>query len=270
MQIVALGLKKQIIRLLFLSLIVAVVSVSTIGNAKEVEYGAVPGEKLVFNVHWMGVPGGRAEMTMGEAEEGKYNIKAMVKTIGVVSFFHPLRDTLRSVGDRLLDGGFRSSNFTRDQRRGKKSRKINVEFDQKNRLVTRTATYEKPTLINTTSNNVKDPVALFYAIRSLPKLIPNTTLQWLTVGRKEYKVLIKIGKPKKKSVPLGRYNVIPVKLIVPSDAGLVRQEEALTIWLSTDNRRMPLRVETRLSLGSVAADLVEFNDGRGGHGELSD
>ncbi|MBF0381904.1 MAG: DUF3108 domain-containing protein [Magnetococcales bacterium] len=252
------------------ALCLTVFFISNNSMAEQTVYGAVPGEKLVFNVHWLGVPGGRAEMVMAKAPVGSYKLEAKVKTIGVVSFFRPLKDKLQSVGDRLEDGGYRTRVFTRFQRRGKKNRKTTVKFDQENGLVTRTSSYEKPQEINLTSDNVNDSLALFYAIRSLPELKPNTTLQWYSVGRKQYDVRIEIGEAKQQSLPLGMQHVIPIKLIVPTGVGLVRQEEALTIWLSTDKRRMPFRVETRLSLGNVAADLVEYNDGRGGRGELSE
>ncbi|MBF0194348.1 MAG: DUF3108 domain-containing protein [Magnetococcales bacterium] len=268
MQSIVLPLKKNAIILLFISLIQGILFQPAIGTTEEKVYGASPGEKLFFNVHWMGVPGGRAEMSMEMAKEGEYKIKAMVETIGVVSLFHPIHDFIYSFGDRLPNGEFVSRKFIRDKQRGKKFRNTTVTFDQKNRVVTRISTYKKPIIINTSTDNIKDPMTIFYAIRSLPKLTPNTTLHWLSVGKKEHKVRIEIGEPKQKSVPLGRHNIIPVKIIEPNGVGMVSQEEALTIWLSADKRRMPYRVETRLSIGSVAADLIKYDDGLGGHVEL--
>lgn len=51
-------------------------------------------------------------------------------------------------------------------------------------------------------------------------------------------------------------------------SNLFRHQGALTIWLTDDNRRLPLRVETKVKIGEVAADLIRYDDGRGGHAEM--
>ncbi|MBF0453247.1 MAG: DUF3108 domain-containing protein [Magnetococcales bacterium] len=240
-------------------------------GTKKTLYGGVPGEQFTFNVHWMGIPAGRAEMKMNQAGPGKFDLEAMVETIGMVRFLHSLKDTLRSKGEWLENGGFRSTSYFKDQRKGSQVRQVDYQFDRETKVVTRLRKGEKPIPIKISSIKVNDPLAVFYTLRGLSNLEPGKSLVWITVdGRREYNMQVDIGKPAQRFTPLGRFKIIPIKVKIPSSGELFRQEEAIEIWLTDDERRMPVRVETRLSLGGVAADLVAYRDGRGGHGELGE
>ena len=243
----------------------------TDGNSATETYGAVPGEKLVFNVHWIGIPAGRAEMKMEKAEPGKYKLEAMVEAVGMVKFLHNVKDTLISRGDRLTNGEFQTVNYHKDQRKGKRIRQSDYQFDREKNIVSRLKKGEKPKHIKVSSKKANDPLAVFYTIRSLEKLTPGQSLVWMTVdGSKEFKMLFEVGEKIEKYTPLGWFDIIKVKVSIPASGELFRQEEAIELWLSADKRRLPIRVETKLSLGGVAADLVEYDDGRGEHKELHD
>lgn len=231
-----------------------------------VSLGAINGEQLIFNVHWMGIPAGRAEMKMETSEPDQYQLSANVETIGMVKFLHAIQESLLSQGLRSASSPFQSVMFEKKERKGKRDRLVVYHFDRQRGEVARSKNKGKPFVIKTSSPQVSDPLALFYALRAHPKLTSGTTYKWLTVdGRKEYAVEIEVGQSQKKFTPLGGFDILPIKIKVPASGDMFRQEEAIEIWLTTDDRRLPIRVETRLSLGGVAADLVEFSDGRGEH-----
>ncbi len=253
---------------IFLGLVLLPLFATTTAQAGQL--GTVPGEKLLFNVHWMGVPGGRAVMQTKSASPGSFELESTVETTGLASWFHSLHDKLHSWGEYGDNGKMRTSRFFRDQKKRGQVRQVTHEFDRKKGVITRLAKDEKTLLIEIDSDVVNDPLALFYSLRALPELQPGANMQLMTVSVKLYPVTVDIGQPTKKFTPLGSFHVIPVKLSVPSNEGLFKQKEALTIWLTTDDRRLPVRVETRLAIGSVAAELVEYDDGRGGHQGLTD
>ena len=256
---------------LLLSLLLLISFFAADAQAGARKYGGVPGEKLTFNVHWLGIPAGHAEMNMYQADAGKYSVEAMVEAIGMVKFIHAIKDKLQSVGDILASGEFRTISYNKDQRKGSRIRQIEYKFDRNKKVVTRLQKGEKPKQIIVSNGEVSDPLSYFYSLRTMPELEPGKSLIWLTVdGHKEYKMQVDIGEKIKKYTPLGGFDVITVKVKIPSSKELFRQEEAIVIWFTADERRMPVRVETRLSVGSVAADLVAFDDGRGNRGELGE
>ncbi|MBF0448888.1 MAG: DUF3108 domain-containing protein [Magnetococcales bacterium] len=264
-----LSTRPALLSISFLSLFLTTVPLLASTEEQTPVFGGVPGEVLIYNVHWVGIPAGRAEIKMGQAEPNQYKLEAMVETIGMVKFLHAIKDTLNSSGDRLDDGTFHSSTYFKDQRKGSNIRQTTYEFDREKNVVQRLRKKEKPIHITISKGEVNDPLAVFFTLRSLPKLEPNTSLSWVTVdGRKEYEMTVEIGQPTQEFTPLGRFDIIPIKVKIPSSKELFRQEEAIEIWLTNDHRRMPVRVETRLSLGGVAADLVSFKDGRGGQDDI--
>jgi hypothetical protein len=49
-----------------------------------------------------------------------------------------------------------------------------------------------------------------------------------------------------------------VEPLVPRGSGLFAQEGALTVWVTDDARRIPVRARTRVAVGSVSADLESY------------
>jgi hypothetical protein len=234
------------------------------------QYGSAPGENLVFNVHWLGIPAGIASIRRDEADPGKYQAQAIIETTGMVNVIHALKDTLLSTGNVLESGKLQTVDYHKNQRKGKRVRITDYKYDRENLAVIKTRRGEKARTIKTSTHNVNDPISIFYSMRAIPTIPENSTLSWLAVdGSKEFPISVKIGKKARKYTPLGWFDLIPVTVMLPSGGGLIDRTEAITILLTADNRRLPIRVETKLSLGGVAADLVKYSDGRGGHGDIN-
>ena len=47
------------------------------------------------------------------------------------------------------------------------------------------------------------------------------------------------------------------------EGGLFRSEGRLFVWLTDDDRKMPVRVSTKISIGSVDSELLEFGGTNG-------
>ncbi|MBF0358377.1 MAG: DUF3108 domain-containing protein [Magnetococcales bacterium] len=234
-------------------------------------YGSAPGEKLIFNVHWMGIPAGIATMSRYTADIGKYKVEAILETTGMVSFIHALKDTLLSTGNVLESGKLQTVKYHKNQRKGKRVRITDYKYDRENLTVIKIRKGEKARTIKTSTKNANDPISVFYTMRSMPTIPEDSTLSWLAVdGSKEFTISVKVGKKTKRYTPLGWFDLFPVTVMLPADGGLINQTDAITILFTADNRRLPIRVETKLSLGGVAADLIEYYDGRGGHGEINE
>ncbi len=267
---------KRIKTIIKTGLTAAIISVAVLcaplvshGEADDKIYGAVEGEKLVFNVHWLGIPAARAVMKMNSAASGKYQLEAKVQTIGMANFIHDVNDLLKSDGNLSSTRDFQSSTYHKDQRTGNKIFLSDYLFKLEESAIYRSWKNQKPKKIDITSKNTNDPLSAFYTLRSRPQLLPDTTLTWHTIdSNKEIKLIVKVGHKRVEHTPLGMFEIIPLKVKTPASVELFRQEDAIEIWLTADERRMPVRVETRMKLGSVAADLVEFDDGRGEQGNL--
>ena len=237
--------------------------------------GAVPGERLHFDVHWMGIPAGEAVMQMDDAPPGAYAVQMTMATTGMVRLIHVLNETMRAEGQSSPAGRFEVQRYTKDQRKSKKIKWTTYQFDREMQQVHRVQkeagrhSDERETIFLNSDETV-DPITGFYALRAWPKLLPNTTLHWFVVdGDKIYCLSIAIGGSHRLKTPLGSFTAFPVRVVVEnSEQFLHRKKErsqsnAIVVWLTDDIRRIPIRLEAEMAIGAVVAELVAFEDGRG-------
>lgn len=250
--------------LIFIAALSLLVAPVFAGNSAK--FGASPGERLTFNIHWMGVPGGHAEIKVKELQPKSYILEAGLESTGVVKFFHPIKEYLRANGEPAQTG-FTSDHFFKDQRKGSRIRLTDIKFLRAENIALWTRRGEETQRIEIPGKLISDPLSAFFTLRSLPELQPGYSFSMSTlVDKKCYDAAIRVGKMEKLYTPVGWYDVFPVTLDVPS-SDLLQHRGSLVIWLTADQRRLPVRVETQLKVGYAAADLVAFIDGRGGHVE---
>jgi hypothetical protein len=237
--------------------------------------GSVAGERLVYNVHWSGFPvpagTGVLEHVSGPAAEegapGSYRLRAALRSIGVAHAFYSVEDVLEAEGSGS-GAGMRVLRFSRQQqdKNGVQKRTSHL-FNRPGGEVTRTGTGERmlaPVVLpEQAAVDANDPLTAFYAFRGLPKLSPSFKMEsTLVYGSKVYTAHVTVGDRMPLFTALGWFDVIPVEMYVPQST-VLRQPGSMTIWLTDDERRLPVRVKSRVRLGSVVADLMEFTDGRG-------
>ncbi len=239
------------------------------GYTQSVVLGALPGERLKFNVQWYGVPAGEAFMEMRAAKPGKYSLIAGVKTIGLVKFMHPLSDQLMADG-LLSASGMSTRYYIKQQLRGRKNRLIKYHFDRKWEEAIQNQKGEFPFEIGGVLPGVNDMLTGFYTLRACARLRPGATIYLpMLDGQKIYYVLAEVGQPERLNTPLGWFDVLRLTVTV-ENSELFRTQGKIVVWLTNDARRMPVRVESRIDYKRVAADLFFFEDGRGGRKSLKE
>lgn len=231
--------------------------------------GAAPGEILKFNVQWYGVPAGSAYMESRPTMSGQYSLTAGVESIGLIKFLHPIKDVLHTEGF-LSPKGFVTRYFSKHQQRGDSSRLIEYRFDREWGEVVRTQEGEEPFIIGGVNPGINDLVTGFFTLRACPSLGPGANLYLpMLDGKKIYEVAASVGPSERLNTPLGWFDVLPMTVMV-ENSDLFRLQGSVVVWLTNDIRRMPVRVESRIDFKSVAADLIFYEDGRGGRGEMKD
>lgn len=231
------------------------------------ELGAAPGEELLFNVHWLGVPAAKAAMRAEEPEPGRFAFSAALESVGMVSAFYPVEDLL-VVSGHWRAAGLRALYYLKQQREGERLRKLEFRFQRPEKTVLRTRDDRVQPPLTEAEEAINDPIAAFYDLRAHPGLKPGAKLVFTVAdGDKKYDAEVSVGPSERMFTPLGWFQALAVQPQL-QESMLFRHKGQLTIWLSDDPRRLPLRVETEVKVGHVAADLVGFRDGRGGSGSI--
>ena len=153
---------------------------------------------------------------------------------------------------RLHEGTFHNTSVIRFDRKGEKAWLSDTVFtDMKARKVKRSA--DTAVAIQGMEHSI---MSAFYYVRTMPLTVGDTSRFSAVSGKKRYdlKVLVH-GKETVESV-LGKVPCIKVEPVLDGD-GIFVSKGRIFIWLTDDDRRIPVLMECEIALGSVKAKLLE-------------
>jgi len=109
----------------------------------------------------------------------------------------------------------------------------------------------------TVAEPVFDPIGVIYYLRSLPLAIGDEIPLAIFDGRHLRKIAIIVGGPERIRVPAGEFECLVLKPESLDDRSLTSAADYLRVWLSADERRLPVRIEQRASFGKIVLKLAE-------------
>lgn len=206
------------------------------------------GETLRFAMSILGTAGGELTLSAKETElAGKPAWKFELSAVSgeFLSKFFLVRDYLASWVDPR---SFQSLRFEKHTVEGKRVRDELIEFDYPGKLATRDG---KPTPI---TENTLDSLSSVYYIRLLD-LAPGKPPVLLTVVSKRMFPLsvIVLGR-ETVTTPAGTFRTIRVEPRSPSE-GLIGKGKNLVLWLTDDERKMPVQLKSKLKVGTLIGKL---------------
>ncbi len=227
------------------------------------------GEELLYKVYyhlgWIWVPAGEAKFKVRDA--GKYyEMKVTAKTFDSYEWFFKVRDTFYSKIDKekLLP-----HYFVRKVHEGNYRRYDSLVFNQSNGLADSYNGKTKKTVRKKTihfEECMHDLLSVFYFLRNIDvasyKVGDYIPVKML-MDEKIYPIKVRYkGKEKSKEVKdLGIYNTI---LVVPDliTGNVFKEGNKMNIWVSDDKNKIPLLIESPLSVGRAKAVLFSAKGNR--------
>jgi hypothetical protein len=180
-----------------------------------------------------------------------YNITFDVNTVPSFDWIYKVRDHYETYMD--IDGLF-PWRFEQHIREGGFSRDFSAFFDQRNgKAKTSEGEYKIP-------KDVNDIVSAFYYTRTLnfSKLKVGETIRLQNFYKDSvYALDVKYLGKERVSVTAGTFNCIIVEPIIVK-GGLFKSEGSIYVWLSDDNLRIPVKVKTKIVIGSIDAVLTSY------------
>ncbi|MEP2936351.1 MAG: DUF3108 domain-containing protein [Gilvibacter sp.] len=243
-------------RLLIIALILA--SAQAIGQSQKA-YG--DGEWFKFRIHYGLITAGYATLEVDQTTlEGKqvYHIIGEGKTTGVSRLFFRVEDYYQSYVDIDRDIPYR---FIRKIDEGGHTKDIQIDFDHDTNkaLVFNKKHNTKQTL--DFPKEAQDMVSAFYYLRNRLDVRTlkegDVTEMNMFFDKETYKFRLKFLE---REVIKTKFGEVPCLVFRPYvQAGRVfKEKESLTVWVSDDENRMPIRIKASLAVGSLKADLIEF------------
>lgn len=214
------------------------------------------GERLVFDVGFGFVIAGEAVMEIPDYDyyNGRkcYRIQFRVNSLPFFSTFYKVEDRYLSLMD--VEGLF-PWRFEQRIREGGYKRDFNAEFDHIN-LVARTS--EGEYMI---PQYVHDVVSAFYFTRTLnfSGFRPGQRIHLQNFYKDStYQLDVKFRGKQTVEVPVGRFHCIVIEPLV-KEGGLFKSEGSILLWLTDDERKIPIKVMSKIIIGSITAELREYS-----------
>ena len=235
-------------------------------GAKAVEkaFPFYPGEKLTFEAKWSFIPAGEAilEILPIETTNGvrAYHFVMTAKTYPYIDLFYKVRYRI----DAYTDLDITRSLLYEEKKEGKSKKDIVVKFNWKKHEAQYSNFGNKRKPISIMPGSF-DPLSVFYAFR-LNDLKDNRELKApVTDGKKCIMGKAKVVKRETITVPSGTYDTYLVEPDLEHIGSVFDKTKnaKVKIWVTADPRRIPVKIKSKVALGSFVGELVSV-EGTGG------
>ncbi len=187
-----------------------------------------------------------------------YDIQFQVKSLKSLEFLYKVRDRYRTFLD--VEGIF-PWHFEQHIREGNYKRDFEATFDQVRNIAyvpKKDTAYEVPPYVH-------DIVSAFYFVRTLDlKNMKKDSVFFLEnfFDDTTYRLGVKIRGRQTIEVDAGKFKCVVIEPLVV-EGGLFKSEGSILIWVTADDRKIPVKVGTKILIGYVGAELTKYKGIRG-------
>lgn len=213
------------------------------------------GEEVKYRIHYGLVNAGYATMSVSETETD-YHFVGKGWTVGLASVFFKVKDQYESYVDKAT---LAPNHFVRSINEGGYKINRDVYFDHVKNIA-RVEDHKLSTTKEYPIGDIQDLMSAFYKMRS-------TKIDTMSVGSFIHLdlfidaevfpfKLIFLGNDVINS-KFGEIDCYKFRPYVQSGR-IFKEEESLTIWISADKNKIPVRIKAALAIGSLKMDLSSY------------
>ena len=173
----------------------------------------------------LGLQVGRAEHSWEFTEDGRYRLRAITETSGLVSLFKRLRLETESAG-RLVAGGLQPERY-RTLRNGQET-KENADFDWS----TGEVSLARDDSVQAIAPGSQDLLSLNYQLAYLGKLAEGSSLGVVTGKKYERYAIDSLGEEEIET-PAGVFRTLHLRALT---------DQTTEIWIAIDRQRLPVKI----------------------------
>jgi hypothetical protein len=218
-----------------------------------------PGETLTYDISWSRmISAGTATMEVKEEKlpDGRAGLKLVVtgRSVGLLDKVYPVNDSVESIFDPQTR---ESLSYRLRETYGGRKRRRDLAFDHARNIVV-SKLNEDPAETLAVPEHVQDGLSMLYYLRTREDFVvgkiftievhdssKNWSIEIHTLGRERLKT------------PMGEFATVKVKTY-PKYQGTFMNKGEVFIWLTDDNRRVPVLMKSKLAFGSFVFTLTEM------------
>lgn len=218
-----------------------------------------PGERLTYTLRWGFIHAGEAMLEVQPMTEmggqPAYHFVMTAKSNAFIDAFYKVRDRI----DAYADAGMQQSLlFKKKQREGNYKRDVVITFDWSKNIAQYENKGKKKDPIPLMPGSF-DPLSAFYYIRHMEMKPGAKISQPITDGKKNVVGEARVVRRETIKVDGQPYDTF---LIIPDlkhVGGVFKESEnaKMQIWVTADSRHIPVRLKSKVMVGSFVGDLVK-------------
>jgi len=216
------------------------------------------GERLVFSIDYGVINAGEGALEVVGLVDADgdtcYRIESTARSNRFFSGIYRVRDKVVSYVDRE---GLFSRYFMKRLREGTYRKTLEIEFDHE----AGKARYHDGREFDIPAG-VHDVLSAFYFVRMLDLEVGKDLFLSAHSSRKSYDLKVIVHRQEAVVTDFGTFDCFVVQPVMMGE-GLFQHEGDLMIYITADERRIPVLMTTRLPVGSIAAHLREYRPGTG-------
>jgi hypothetical protein len=212
-------------------------------------------ERLVYDLTWAGIKAGTATLEI-RSENEKTMIVSAARSADWVSVFYTVDDRIEAVLSKPRPQAVIGipQNYRIKIREGRHRRNKEVLFDTPNHKAFYTDHLSGEKKDIEIRDNTFDPLSSFYYIRTLKPEVGKSLFVDILDNKKLWNVEVQVIRKEKISTKRGDFDTIVIKPLLKSE-GLFNKRGDMYIWLTDDEKHVPVKMQTKVAVGRVTAIL---------------
>ena len=222
------------------------------------------GEKMTFKVKWSFILAGEATIELLPITKIKdrdaYHFLFTARTSEFVDIFYKVRDKIESFTDIKMSHSLFYSK--RHEAKSGKDSTIDFDWDKEQAQYSRIGKDDKRAPVSILPGTF-DPLSVFFAFRINDLEKKKEISLPVTDGKKMATGKVAVIKREVIKVNGVNYDTFLVEPELGEIGGVFEKSKdaKLQIWVTADNHRIPVRIKSKVVVGSFVAELTSYDDG---------
>ncbi|MEK6589152.1 MAG: DUF3108 domain-containing protein [Nitrospinota bacterium] len=215
------------------------------------------GEELIYEISWFGIPAGTGKLHVKEKSmmDGRevFHITYSALSSEKLSYFYKVEDTAETFMDVI---GLYPWRYKLKIRESRSKRDIETIFDQIGHKATFIKDQDKPVVVSIPSK-VQDAFSALYCLRTNNLKVNDKVIIDVFEDKKNWQVEVLVLRKERIKIYSGEVDTILVKPLLKFE-GVFQRKGDVYIWLTDDEKKIPVQVKMRILLGSIYAKIIDM------------
>lgn len=213
-------------------------------------------ERLEFSISYGGIPAGRAVQEV-TAVGDEIHIVSTARSADWLKYFFPVDDRIESV---LIGGApphyIGVPRFSRERiSEGATRYHKEATFDRQKLVVHTRDLLKKSETTQQITSQTYDILSSFFFFRSMPLQIGKSAFIEIFDFKRLWNTEVQVLRREVVETPLGKFNTVLIKPLLKFE-GIFARTGDMYIWLTDDERRIPVQMKSKVKVGSFTAKVV--------------